>query len=226
VKQNILTVLILLCVILTTVIPLQAAERINVFERKKPSDTSSGDSETSPANKSKVNPEQQKTVDNIAKALQRGTSGTMLSYYYFILLIFFILCLVLFYLLHELYWEQYVVSRENPWNLFRELCSAHKLNKSERQLLRQIAEEQQWENPLQIFIDPLHLKSALDHKRFEKSYSMIEALLIKLFDLDMKDELLIKTQVIEHSTSPLATTIIYRQDEKHKKEHSEIRTTK
>jgi hypothetical protein len=130
-------------------------------------------------------------------------------------------------LLHKFYWEQHVLSQDNPWNLFRELCSAHELSRSEQQLLRLIADEQDWENPLQIFIEPLHLKSALDHKRFEKSRSMIASLLIKLFDLDMKDELLVETQIIERSTMPLTTTIIYRQDGKNNKgELSGIRIAK
>jgi hypothetical protein len=205
---------------LTTVIPLQA-ERINIFRPDKNKESSSDDSEMSSGGKTKVSQEQSKKLEIITKSVN---SGTALSYYYFILFIFFILVIIFFYLLHKFYWEQYVLSLDNPWNLFRELCSAHKLNWSEQQLLRQIADEQHWENPLQIFIEPLHLKSALDNKRFEKSRSMIESLLIKLFDLDMKDELLIETQVIERSTMPLTTTIIYRQDRKNQSERSGIRT--
>ncbi|MDR0704308.1 MAG: hypothetical protein LBF88_04895 [Planctomycetaceae bacterium] len=222
-KKTTITVLIFLCVILTTVLPLQA-ERINIFRPSKDKETSSDDSETSSGSKTKVSQEQQKKWESITGSVQQGNSGTALSYYYFILLIFFILVIILFYLLHKFYWEQYIFSQENPWNLFRELCSAHGLNRSEQQLLRQIADEQHWENPLQIFIEPLHLKSALDHKRFEKSRPMIKSLLIKLFDLDTKDELLIETQVIERATTPLTTTIIYRQDGKTKGEPSGIRT--
>jgi uncharacterized membrane protein (DUF106 family) len=224
-KKTIITILIFLCVLLTTVIPLQA-ERINIFRPDKGKESSSDDSETSSGSKTKVSQEQSKKLEIITKSIQQGNSGTALSYYYLILFIFFILVIIFFYLLRKFYWEQYVLSLDNPWCLFRELCVAHELNRSEQQLLRQVADEQHWENPLQIFIEPLHLKSALDNKRFEKSRSMIESLLIKLFDLDMKDELLIETQVIERSTSPLTTTIIYQQDGKTKSEHSGIRTAK
>jgi hypothetical protein len=219
-KKTIVTVLIFLCVLLTTDIPLQA-ERINLFRPEKETESVSDDSETSSGGKTKVSQEQAKKMEIITKSLQQGNT---LSYYYAILCFFFILVIVLFYLLHRFYWEQYILSLDNPWNLFRELCSAHELNRSERQLLRQIANEQHWENPLQIFIEPLHLKSALDQKQFEKSRSMIESLLVKLFDLDMKDELLIETQVIERSTTSLTTTILYRQNEKNKEERNGIRT--
>ncbi|MDR0610581.1 MAG: hypothetical protein LBG58_10760 [Planctomycetaceae bacterium] len=224
-KKPTFTVLILLFIILTTVIPLHA-ERINIFQPNKNKESSSDDSETLSGGKTKVSQEQQKKMDNIARSLQQGNSGTTLSYYYTILFVFFILVIILFYLLHKFYWEQYILSLDNPWNLFRELCVAHELSRSEQQLLRQIANEQHWDTPLQIFIEPLHLKSALDNKRFEKSHLMIESLLMKLFDLDKKDELLIETQVIEHSTMPLTTTIVYRQDGKNKGEPSGIRTAK
>ncbi|MDR2705445.1 MAG: hypothetical protein LBC02_06675 [Planctomycetaceae bacterium] len=223
-KKTIVIVLIFLCVLLTTVLPLQAGR--NIFRPEKDTESAFDDSEMSSDSKTKISREQAKKMEIITKSIQQGNSGRTLSYYYTLLLIFFILVIFLFYLLHKFYWEQYVLSQDNPWNLFRELCSAHKLNRSEQQLLRQIADERHWENPLQIFIEPLHLKSALDHKRFEKSRSMIESLLIKLFDLDVKDELLIETQVIERSIMPLNTTIVYRQDEKTKGEHSGIRIAK
>jgi hypothetical protein len=82
----------------------------------------------------------------------------------------------------------------------------------EQQIIRQIADEQHWDNPLQIFIEPSHLKSALNFKRFEKSHSLIESLLEKLFDFDIKNDLQLETQAINHS-STLSTTIILGKEE-------------
>jgi hypothetical protein len=42
----------------------------------------------------------------------------------------------------------------SPWSLFRALCHAHGLNRSERRLLRQIARYQRLGQPAQLFLEP------------------------------------------------------------------------
>jgi hypothetical protein len=197
-------------------VPLHAGR--NLFERKK---QESNDPETLHIHKTKISPDQLKKVEELSQSIQQGNTNSMLSYYYFVLVVAFILTITLFYLLHKFYWEQYFHSLDNPWNLFRELCTAHELTRPEQQILRQIAEEKHWEDPLLIFIEPLHLKSALNLKRFEKSYSLIESLLEKLFNFDTKNDALMETQLVEHS-STLSTTIIY-QKEIYKDESSGVR---
>lgn len=202
-KKTAIISLILLFVSVTLVFPLQAGR--NLFDRKK---QESNDSETTQVNKTKVSPEQSKKMEKLSQSIQQGNTSSILSYYYFLLIITFILTITLFYLLHKYYWERYSLSLDNPWNLFRELCTAHELTRSEQQILRYIAEEQHWDNPLPIFIEPLHLKSALNLKRFEKSQVLIESLIEKLFNSDTKNSLLIETQLMDQY-SPISTTIVY-----------------
>jgi hypothetical protein len=42
----------------------------------------------------------------------------------------------------------------SPWSLFRALCHAHGLKRSERRLLRQIARYQRLGQPAQLFLEP------------------------------------------------------------------------
>ncbi|MDR0336287.1 MAG: hypothetical protein LBI18_04280 [Planctomycetaceae bacterium] len=214
-KRSIIIGLLFLFVLLT-VFPLQAGK--NLFRPEK--EQKSGNSETPPDHKTKVSPEQLKKWEIITRSMQQGNSRTAWSY--FLLTVSLILTAVLFYLLHQYYWKQHVLSLDNPWNLFRELCAAHKLTRLERQILRHIAEERHWDSPLPIFIEPSHLKSALTLKRFEKSQSLIESLLEKLFDFDLKNDLSMETQAIERY-SPLTTTIVYQKEMSSDKELSGIR---
>ncbi|MDR1270739.1 MAG: hypothetical protein LBK82_14580 [Planctomycetaceae bacterium] len=207
--------------VLLTVFPLQAGK--NLFDRKK--EQGSGDSEMPPGSKTKVSPEQSGKIENIKQSVQQGNSRTIFSYYYLLFISVLILTIALFYLLYKYYWERHTFSLDDPWNLFRELCTAHELTRLERQLLRHIAEERHWSNPLQIFIEPLHLKSALDLKRFEKSQSLIESLLEKLFNVEIKNELLTETQTVD-PYSPLTTTILYQNKETAKNELSGVKTAK
>ncbi|MDR3197978.1 MAG: hypothetical protein LBU34_08945 [Planctomycetaceae bacterium] len=214
-RKTIIILLVLLFVLLAMNVPLQAGR--NLFRPEKEQD----DPEMS-GSKTKLSQEQVKKWETITQSMQQENPKSILSYYYFLLAVFFVLTIILFYLLHKYYWERYVVSLDNPWNLFRELCSAHDLNRLEQQVLRHIAEEQHWDNPLQVFIEPSHLKSALDLKQFEKSHSLIESLLEKLFNL--KNESLMETQAIDSSSPVLNTTIIYRKEGAAKSELSGIRS--
>jgi hypothetical protein len=220
-KKTVITAItaLLFLFVLVTVLPLQAGK--NLFRPDK--EQESGDSETPSGNKTKVSQEQLKKLELITQSIQQGNSTTVLSYNYLLFICVLILIAALFYLLYKYYWEQHVLSLDNPWNLFRELCTAHELTRTERQLLRHIAEEQHWGNPLPVFIEPLHLKSALTLKRFEKSQSSIESLLEKLFNVDSENKSQMETQAIEHY-SPLTSTIVFQKEGTAQNGHSGVKT--
>ncbi|MDR1963659.1 MAG: hypothetical protein LBQ50_07765 [Planctomycetaceae bacterium] len=202
------SIFVLLAVLLTLVLPVQAGR--NIFRPEKDSESSS-DNETV-LGKKKTSQEQLKKLETVTQSIQQGSTGLALSHYYLFIFAFFVLGIILFYLLYQYYWERHVLSLDNPWNLFRELCTAHELNRSEQLILRHIAEEQHWDNPLPVFIEPSYLQSALNHKRFEKSRSLIESLLEKLFSFNTKNDL--PTSVIPSDRSSIhTTTTIYRQEE-------------
>jgi hypothetical protein len=60
------------------------------------------------------------------------------------------------------YWDRYrknLASKgDSPKSLFLELCRAHKLSRSERTVLLQIAEKSKLQNPAMIFVDPSVLR--------------------------------------------------------------------
>ncbi len=43
---------------------------------------------------------------------------------------------------------------DSPWRLFADLCSAHKLSRRQRRILKRLALEQQLEQPATLFIEP------------------------------------------------------------------------
>jgi len=45
-------------------------------------------------------------------------------------------------------------NRNSPWQLFADLCKAHKLSRCERKLLYRLAQQHQLDQPAMLFVEP------------------------------------------------------------------------
>jgi len=72
----------------------------------------------------------------------------------------------------------------NPRALFRALCRAHEMDRSDCRLLLQIAKANEIEQPAALFLDPEILAAARSMPEFRRHHTAIEALSTKLFAND------------------------------------------
>ncbi|GHT25417.1 hypothetical protein FACS18942_00170 [Planctomycetales bacterium] len=116
-------------------------------------------------------------------------AGPKKSYDTFI--IFFSLILLFLFLGGLIYYETIFIKQrgdlENPWVVFKELCKAHQLNRSDRLVLQRAADELDLDDPLPLFIEPRFLKSLLENKDFQTDRLTVLKLLHQFFGIEPPD---------------------------------------
>lgn len=70
---------------------------------------------------------------------------------------------------------------DNPVLLYQELCRAHRLSWRQRSLLRQVAQQRQIANQLELFVEPSHLVSVANSTPNPKKKTRLQQLQTKLF---------------------------------------------
>jgi hypothetical protein len=69
----------------------------------------------------------------------------------------------------------------SPVRLFRELCAAHRLKRSERRLLRHLSTARALNNPAMLFVEPQHFETKNLPPHLKTSAAELRALRAKLF---------------------------------------------
>lgn len=69
----------------------------------------------------------------------------------------------------------------NPGALFRALCRAHQLGRSDRNLLRQLARAHHLEQPALLFVEPGHFDTEVLGEAFRKQHDHLTELRARLF---------------------------------------------
>jgi NADH:ubiquinone oxidoreductase subunit 3 (subunit A) len=171
--KTLLVALLFLIFLLMPATALQAGR--NIFRPEK-----NPDSSDEPA--VKIRSDQIQHWEQISRSIEQGNSTFSARYYLFVAIIL-VLIGILSYLLQKFYSERHERLLNDPLILFQELCTVHQLTLPEQQLLQNVAKDQELNNPLSLFIEPQHIRQALNNPLFEKFYIDIEILLTKLFDL-------------------------------------------
>ncbi|MGL6196717.1 MAG: hypothetical protein ACRC2T_18040 [Thermoguttaceae bacterium] len=99
---------------------------------------------------------------------------------------------------------EYKKSYNSPKGLFFELCAAHEFSRKQSKLLEKIAKELQLDNPIQLFIEPSYLVTAIDENLVPKSIVEIR----RIYDDLFSDEMVSKTGIVGQDSSWFAWTEI------------------
>ena len=70
---------------------------------------------------------------------------------------------------------------QDPWHLFRQLCTAHQLNKSQVRLLKRLAKQDSLESPIPLFLEPERLRKIAKGTSARREQTKIQDLAKVLF---------------------------------------------
>lgn len=70
---------------------------------------------------------------------------------------------------------------QDPWHLFRQLCTAHQLNKSQVRLLKRLAKQDALTSPIPLFLEPQRLRKFAKETSARREQTKIQDLAKVLF---------------------------------------------
>ncbi|MFO0885244.1 MAG: hypothetical protein U0894_13820 [Pirellulales bacterium] len=70
---------------------------------------------------------------------------------------------------------------QDPWHLFRQLCTAHQLNKSQVRLLKRLAKQDSLASPIPLFLEPERLRKIAKGTSAKREQTKIQDLAKVLF---------------------------------------------
>jgi hypothetical protein len=80
------------------------------------------------------------------------------------------------------------IDADNPWSLYKQLCKVHHLNFIEKRVIHKLLQENQLNDPLPIFVEPEYLKKAIDDDSLKNDRMVVQILLDKLFQPEIRQQ--------------------------------------
>lgn len=171
----------------------QQGERVNIWDTKR----NTGPSTPRP----KADEERARILrEALGRDFGPNSFRTNLYYIVFFMILAAVVGALIYYDVH--YRRRFQSAYEDPDLLFKELCKAHELTRSERRFLRNFADRLDLDDPLPLFIEPNHFLAVMDDRDFTEFRPTIRYFLGKLFDL--------KTEESDAPTLQVDATTVYR----------------